>query len=66
MQHLTRAGRHFKPLHLEEDHLGREVDKGKGKAIDVPQKEDEVLMQLKKTQANISIWGLLMSSRNHM
>ena len=30
-----------------------------------PAKEDEVLKQLQKTQANISLWGLLMASYKH-
>ena len=30
-----------------------------------PAEEDEVLKQLQKTQANISLWGLLMASYKH-
>ena len=30
-----------------------------------PNEEDEVLKQLQKTQANISLWGLLMASNKH-
>ena len=29
------------------------------------EEEDRVLRQLKKTQVNITIWGLLISSKNH-
>ena len=30
-----------------------------------PAEEDEVFKQLQKTQANISLWGLLMASYKH-
>lgn len=66
--HWTRAGRHFKPANLEVDHPGRileeerEKDKGKEKEED---EDDIVLRQLKKIQANVSIWGLLMASQKH-
>ena len=29
------------------------------------EEEDHVLKQLKKTQANITVWDLLMASKNH-
>ena len=67
-RHLTRGGRHFKPAYLEEDYLGRdppsarEADKTKAPK---ETKEDRVLTQLKKTQASISIWGLIMASQKH-
>ena len=49
---------------MEEDHPGRELDKGKRKAFGEDEEENRVLKQLKKTQANISVWALLISSRN--
>ena len=55
----------FKPQELEGEYLGRETDKGKRKMFDEVEEEDRVLKQLKNTQANISMWGLLIASRNH-
>jgi hypothetical protein len=76
--HSTRTGKHFKPPHLEVKHPEREdlerevtnlksVDKiGKGKGIAKPDKEeDRVLTQLKRTQATILIWGLLIAAQKH-
>ena len=64
----TKAGKHFKPPHLEVKHpsmedLEREVPNVKcaekivkGKNIAKPdEKEDRVLTQLKRTQATISV-----------
>lgn len=64
VSHLTRSGRHFKPHELEEDYPGRELDKGKGKTNE-EEEEDRVLKQMKKTQANITVWGLLIASKHH-
>ena len=61
VDHMTRGGRHFKPPHLESDNPLGELDK----RFDVQEEEDEVLRQLKKTNANITIWGLLMASHKH-
>jgi len=61
IDHMTRGGRHFKPPHLESDNPLGELDK----RFDVQEEEDEVLRQLKKTNANITIWGLLMASHKH-
>ena len=66
---ITRSGKHYKPSYLKNDHPGRDIREGskpiepKGKE----EKEDEerVLTQLKKTQAHISVWGLLMASHTH-
>ena len=61
---ITRSGKHYKPSFLEKDHLGRDLGerskpmKPKGDK----EEEDRVLMQLKKTQAHVSVWGLLMAS----
>lgn len=64
--HLTRSGRHFKATFLEGDHPGREgeIERG-GPSREEEDDEDHVLKQLKKTQANISIWGLLLALRRH-
>ena len=67
-RHLTRGGRHFKPAYLEEDYPGRDPlsvrETDKAKALKETE-EDQVLTQLKKTQASISIWGLIMASQKH-
>ena len=58
----SQGGRHFKPPHLETDNpveaLNRSIKQ-------TPAKEDEVLKQLQKMQANISLWGLLMALYKH-
>lgn len=65
---MIRGGRHFKPPYVEEDYIRRDpppaikADKAK---IPKEVEEDKVLAQLKKTQASISISGLLMASQKH-
>lgn len=62
IDHMTRSGRYFKPPHLDQVEASgkdREVEKQKEKQLE----EEAVLKQLKKIQADISIWGLLMASR---
>ena len=46
------GGRHFKPPHLETNNLIEALNKS---TQQTPVKEDEVLKQLQKTQANISL-----------
>ena len=61
---MTRSGRYFKPPHLDQPEASgkdREAERQKEKQIE----EEAVLKQLKKIQADISIWGLLMASRVH-
>ena len=58
----SQGGRHFKPPHLETDKLIEALNKA---TQQTPTKEGEVLKQLQKTQANISLWGLLMASYKH-
>ena len=58
IDHLTRSGCHYKPQELEKDHLGLEIDKGKGKEFDKDEEEDQVLKLLKKTQANYFKMGV--------
>ena len=69
VENITRSGKHYKPSFLEKDHLGRNMEEG-SKPIEPKRKEekeekDRVLTQLKKTQAHVSIWGLLMASHKH-
>ena len=66
---ITRSGKHYKPSFLENDHLGRNMEEG-SKRIELKRKEekeveDRVLTQLKKTQAHVSMWSLLMASHKH-
>ena len=63
---ITRSGKHYKPSFLEKDHLGRDLGEGskpmEPRGKEDKDEEDRDLMQLKKTQAYVSIWGLLMAS----
>ena len=66
---ITRSWKHYKPSFLEKDHLGRNMEEG-SKLVEPKWKEekeekDRVLTQLKKTQAYVSIWGLLMAYHKH-
>ena len=66
---ITRSGKHYKPSFLEEDHPGRNMEEGskpiEPKGKEEKEEEDRVLTQLKKTQAHVFIWGLLMASHKH-
>ena len=50
---ITRSGKHYKPSFLENDHPGRDLGERskpmKPKGKEDKEKEDRVLMQLKKT-----------------
>ncbi|KAF5932602.1 hypothetical protein HYC85_028773 [Camellia sinensis] len=64
VDHMTRSGRYFKPPHLDQPEgsgKDKEMEKQKEKQLE----EEGVLKQLKKIQADVSIWGLLMASRVH-
>lgn len=66
--HLKRSGRHYQPDNQREKVLS--PDPVIEKAMTEKRKEpivekDRVLKQLKKIQADISIWGLLKSSYEH-
>ena len=50
----SQEGRHFKPSHLEIDNLVEALNKATQQTLN---EVDEVLKQLQKTQANISLWG---------
>ena len=54
--------RHFRPPHLETENPVEALNKS---TQQTPAEEDEVLKQLKKTQANISLWVSLMASYKH-
>ena len=56
------AGETLQNPHLETDNLIEALNKT---TQQTPTEEDEVLKQLQKTQANISLWGLLMASYKH-
>ncbi|XP_077248956.1 uncharacterized protein LOC143888427 [Tasmannia lanceolata] len=63
--HVTRGGRVFKPAELRVENpaeLARASELFKSKS---DEEDENLLRQLKKTQANISIWGLLMNSAKH-
>ena len=66
---ITRSGKHYKPSFLEKDHPGRDIGEGskpiKPKGKEEKEEEDRVLTHLKKTQAHVSVWGLLMTSHKH-
>ena len=50
------------PSHLETNNPVEALNRS---VRQTPAEEDEVLKQLQKTQANISLWGLLMASYKH-
>ena len=66
---ITRSGKHYKPSFLEKDYLGRDLEEGskpmEPRGKEDKKEEDRVLVQLKKTQAHVSVWGLLMASQKH-
>ncbi|XP_077246067.1 uncharacterized protein LOC143885917 [Tasmannia lanceolata] len=69
LRHVTRGGRVFKPVELRVENpaeVARGVDhQNQKQKQSLDDEEDNLLKQLKKTQANVSIWGLLMASPKH-
>ncbi|XP_077221707.1 uncharacterized protein LOC143855475 [Tasmannia lanceolata] len=68
LRHVTRGGRVFKPAKLRAENLTKAVRTAENQGQNMPsadEEEDNLLKQPKKTQANVSIWGLLMSSSKH-
>ena len=63
--HLTRGGRHFKPSYLEADDQVEALNRP-SRPTQLQLEDDLVLKQLQKTQANISLWGLLTASYHHL
>ena len=59
---ISQGGRHFKPPHLETDNPVETLNRSTQQTL---AEKDEILKQLQKTQANISLWGLLMASYKH-
>ncbi|XP_077224177.1 uncharacterized protein LOC143857604 [Tasmannia lanceolata] len=67
VQHFTRGGRVFKPPELRDENpaaLAREVVEDHVQKR-IAEENDEIVKQLKKTQAHITVWGLLTVSRQH-
>ena len=66
---ITRSGKHYKPSFLEKDHPSRDLGEGskptKPRGKEDKEEEDRVLMHLKKTQAHVSEWSLLMAFQKH-
>ena len=62
--HLTRGGRHFKPSYLEADDPVEALNRP-SRPTQLQLEDDLVLKQLQKTQATISLWGLLTASYHH-
>ena len=66
---ITRSGKHYKPYFFEKDHLGSDLGERskhtEPKGKEDKEEEDRFLMQLKKTQAHVSVWGLLMASQKY-
>ncbi|XP_077223362.1 uncharacterized protein LOC143856965 [Tasmannia lanceolata] len=68
VRHVTRGGRIFKPAELRAENPAEVVRAAEAQKQNKPSCEEEdesLLRQLKKTQVNISIWGLLMASPKH-
>ena len=66
MANITKSGKHYKPSSLEKGHPRKDLGEG-SKPIEPKEdkeEEDRVLMQLKKTQAHVSVWGLLMAFKS--
>ena len=66
---ITRSGKHYKPSFLEKDHLGRDLGEGfkptEPRGEEDKKEEDRALMQLRNTQAYVSVWGLFMAYLKH-
>ncbi|XP_077247849.1 uncharacterized protein LOC143887627 isoform X1 [Tasmannia lanceolata] len=63
VRHVTRGGRIFKPAELRVENPGALARGEEPQYVKDP--DDEVVQQLKKTQAVISVWGLLIASKKH-
>ena len=59
VQIVTRSGKIAQPPHIDRPFAGTNARK------DVQRENDEILCQLRTTQARISIWSLLASSSTH-
>ncbi|KAH7838799.1 hypothetical protein Vadar_031317 [Vaccinium darrowii] len=63
VNHLTRSGRHYKPAHLVGEESSEAAVTKDAREEDLG--DDEVLKQLKRTGANITLWQLIMASHKH-
>ena len=56
---IARSGKRYKPSFMENDHLGRDLGEGsmptEPRGKEDKEEEDRVLIQLKKTQAHVSV-----------
>ena len=59
VENITRSGKHYNPSFLEKDHPGRNIGEGskpaEPKGKEEKDENDMFLIQLKKTQAHVSI-----------
>ncbi|XP_077249287.1 uncharacterized protein LOC143888760 [Tasmannia lanceolata] len=65
---VTQGGRIFKPAELRAENpaeVVRAAEAQKQSKLSCEEEDENLLRQLKKTHANISIWGLLMASPKH-
>ncbi|XP_077232390.1 uncharacterized protein LOC143869527 [Tasmannia lanceolata] len=68
MRHMTRGGHVFKPPELSVENpteVARNVENPRQNKVSADEEEESLLKLLKKTQVNISVWGLLMASSKH-
>ncbi|XP_077223046.1 uncharacterized protein LOC143856664 [Tasmannia lanceolata] len=67
LRHVTRGGRVFKPAEIRVENPAEVARAGDNQKQNqrLDGEEDNLLNQLKKTQANVSIWGLLLASPKH-
>ncbi|XP_077249393.1 uncharacterized protein LOC143888888 [Tasmannia lanceolata] len=68
MRHMTRGGRVFKPPELSVENsaeVARNTENQRQNKMSTDEEDESLLKQLKKTLANISVWGLLMASSKH-
>ncbi|KAH7846205.1 hypothetical protein Vadar_011211 [Vaccinium darrowii] len=63
VNHLTRSGRHYKPTHLVGEESSEAAVTKDAREEDLG--DDDVLKQLKRTGANITLWQLIMASHKH-
>ncbi|XP_077223336.1 uncharacterized protein LOC143856942 [Tasmannia lanceolata] len=68
MRHMTRGGREFKPPELSVENpveVARNTENQRQNKVSTDEEDESLLNQLRKTQANITVWGLLMASSKH-
>jgi len=63
VSHMTKSGRYYPDPPMEKDNV-----KGKAKVLaeeDTDEEDDQFLRQLKRTQASVTVWELLLASEKH-